>query len=82
MLGVALGAIVLGCLLMFLILWRYEFKANAKLAALDSGARVLTVQAESPESVVINPPSARLGRLQRRDRTDGAILPSPLRFNL
>lgn len=40
MLGVAVGAIVLACLLMLLILWRYDFKANAKLAARDSGSRV------------------------------------------
>lgn len=36
MLGVALAAILLACLLMILILWRYDFKANAKLAALDA----------------------------------------------
>jgi hypothetical protein len=45
MLGVALAAILLACLLMVIILWRYEFKANAKLAALDSGAKTLTVAA-------------------------------------
>lgn len=43
MLGVALGAIVLACLLMLLILWRYDFKVNAKLAAVDRGAQVLTL---------------------------------------
>ena len=36
MLGVALGAILLACLLMLMILWRYDFKVNAKLAARDS----------------------------------------------
>ena len=35
MLGIALAAILLACLLMIMILWRYDFKANAKLAALD-----------------------------------------------
>jgi hypothetical protein len=43
MLGVALGAIVLGCLLMIIILARYEFKPNAKLAALEPPAQTLTV---------------------------------------
>jgi hypothetical protein len=46
MLGVALGAIVLACLLMVLILWRYDFKANAKLAARDSGSRGLIAVSE------------------------------------
>jgi hypothetical protein len=46
MLGVALGAIVLACLLMLLILWRYDFKANAKLAAHDAGTRVRLAEAE------------------------------------
>jgi hypothetical protein len=46
MLGVALGAIVLACLLMVLILWRYDFKANAKLATRDSGTRVMLAAAE------------------------------------
>ena len=39
MLGVALGAILLACLLMLLILWRYDFKVNAKLAARDGQAQ-------------------------------------------
>jgi len=43
LLGVALGAIVLSCLLMFLLLWRYDFKVNAKLASLDSPARTLNL---------------------------------------
>jgi len=47
MLGVALGAIVLACLLMVLILWRYDFKANAKLAARDSVSPVL-IAASAP----------------------------------
>jgi len=46
MLGVALGAIVLACLLMVLILWRYDFKANAKLAARDAGTQVMLAAAE------------------------------------
>ena len=36
MLGLALGAILLACLLMLLILWRYDFKVNAKFSARDS----------------------------------------------
>jgi len=43
MLGVALAAILLACLLMIMILWRYDFKANAKLAAVDPRARAVTV---------------------------------------
>ncbi len=43
MLGVALGSILLACLLMLLILWRYDFKVNAKLAARDRGAQTLTI---------------------------------------
>ena len=39
-------AIVLACLLMLLILWRYDFKANAKLAAHDAGTRVMLAAAE------------------------------------
>jgi len=47
MLGVALGAILLACLLMLLILWRYDFKVNSKLAARDSGIQNLTIAARS-----------------------------------
>jgi hypothetical protein len=47
MLGVALGAILIACLLMLLILWRYDFKVNSKLAARDPGAQTLTVSARS-----------------------------------
>jgi len=43
MLGIALGAILLACLLMILILWRYDFKANAKLAVLDLRAPAVTL---------------------------------------
>jgi hypothetical protein len=43
LLGIALAAILFACLLMVLILWRYDFKANAKLAALDTRARALAV---------------------------------------
>ena len=39
MLGVALGAILLACLLMLLILWRYDFKVNSKLTARDPVVR-------------------------------------------
>ncbi len=47
MLGVGLGAILMACLLMLLILWRYDFKVNAKLAARDSGVQNLTIAARS-----------------------------------
>jgi hypothetical protein len=57
MLGVALGAIVLACLLMLLILWRYDFKANAKLAARDSSTRVFVAASQ--------PGEASAGSLQR-----------------
>ncbi len=43
MLAVALGAILLSCLLMLLILWRFDFKVNAKLAAADPGAQRVIV---------------------------------------
>ncbi|WP_246196276.1 hypothetical protein [Aquisphaera giovannonii] len=35
MLGIALGAILIACLLMLLMLWRYDFKVSAKLGSLD-----------------------------------------------
>ncbi len=43
LLGIALGAIVIATLMMLLILWRYDFKVNAKLAALDGAPRILNV---------------------------------------
>jgi len=43
MLGVALAAIFLACLLMVLILYRYDFKPNAKLAALETRSGAATV---------------------------------------
>jgi len=43
LLGISLAAILLACLLMIMILWRYDFKANAKLAALDSRAGAVSV---------------------------------------
>ena len=46
-LGVALGAVLLACLLMLLILWRYDFKVNTKLAARDSGVQNLAIAARS-----------------------------------
>ena len=52
MLGVALGAILLGCLLMLLILWRYDFKVNAKLAALDRGAQTQTLALRSVDQPI------------------------------
>jgi hypothetical protein len=47
MLGVAAGAILLSCLLMLLILWRYDFKTNAKLAARGQG-----IQSQGAPSLV------------------------------
>ena len=47
MLGLALGAILLACVLMLMILMRYEFKVNAKLAARDSGVQNLTIVEQS-----------------------------------
>ncbi|MGC8639372.1 MAG: hypothetical protein ACP5XB_05780 [Isosphaeraceae bacterium] len=49
MLGVALGAIALACLLMLWILWGYDFKVNAKLAARDRGAQTLILASRSAE---------------------------------
>jgi hypothetical protein len=49
LLGVALGAIVFASLLMLLILWRYEFKVNAKLSARDDAPRVLNVASRTAE---------------------------------
>jgi hypothetical protein len=49
LLGMALGAILLACLLMLLILWRYDFKVNAKLAARDGQAQVLTIASRSTD---------------------------------
>ncbi len=46
MLGVALGAILVACLLMLLILWRYDFKVNSKLASRDLGVQTLTIAAQ------------------------------------
>jgi hypothetical protein len=45
MLSVALGAILLSCLLMLLILWRFDFKVNAKMAARDPGVQTLSIAA-------------------------------------
>jgi hypothetical protein len=47
MLGVALGAILLACLLMLLILWRYDFKVNARFAARDAAIRSQLIAARS-----------------------------------
>ena len=47
MLSVALGAILLSCLLMLLILWRFDFKVNAKMAARDRGVQTLSIAARS-----------------------------------
>ena len=83
MLGIALGAIVLACLLMLLILWRYDFKANAKLAALrrPHPGRAASDPATSRRPRGLSPtgihsPSARPG-LRRPGREDGVFLHSP-----
>ena len=49
MLGLALASILLACLLMLLILWRYDFKVNTKLAALDGQAQALSVASRSTD---------------------------------
>ena len=61
MLGVALGAILLACLLMLLILWRYDFKVNAKLAAQGSGVQILTIGARSAGIAASFPPASPPG---------------------
>ncbi len=50
MLGVALGAILIACLLMVLILSRYEFKVNSKLAARDREVQHLKI-ADQPAGI-------------------------------
>ncbi len=50
MLGVALGAILIACLLMVLILSRYEFKVNSKLAAGDREVQHLKI-ADQPAGI-------------------------------
>ena len=60
MLGVALGAIVLACLLMLLILWRYDFKVNAKLAARDSGTPRLDRGSRHPRGTFQRPIAVEL----------------------
>jgi hypothetical protein len=54
MLGVALGAILLASLLMLLILWRYDFKVNAKLAARDRGAQTLTLASQAADLPILS----------------------------
>jgi len=61
MLGVALGAILLACLLMLLILWRYDFKVNSKLAAQGSGVQILTIAARSAGIAASFPPASPPG---------------------
>jgi hypothetical protein len=61
MLGVALGAVLLACLLMLLILWRYDFKVNSKLAARDSGVQNLTIAARSAVLAASFPPASPPG---------------------
>jgi peptidoglycan biosynthesis protein MviN/MurJ (putative lipid II flippase) len=61
MLGVALGAILLACLLMLMILWRYDFKVNSKLAARDSGVQNLSIAARSAVIATSFPPASPPG---------------------
>jgi len=61
MLGVALGASLLACLLMLMILWRYDFKVNSKLAARDSGVQILTIAARSAGIAASFPPASPPG---------------------
>jgi len=61
MLSVALGAILLACLLMLIILWRYDFKVNSKLAARDSGVQNLTIAARSAVIAASFPPASPPG---------------------
>ncbi len=61
MLGVALGAILLACLLILMILWRYDFRVNAKLTARDSGVQNLTVAARSAVIAASFPPASPPG---------------------
>ena len=61
MLGVCLGAILLACLLMLMILWRYDFKVNAKLAARDSGVQNLSIAARSAVIAASFPPASPPG---------------------
>jgi hypothetical protein len=53
MLGVALGAILLACLLMLIILWRYDFKVNAKLASRDRGVQTLMLASHPSETFAV-----------------------------
>jgi hypothetical protein len=52
LLGVALGAILLASLLMLIILWRYDFKVSAQVAARDSAVQGIAV-ASSPQTVSV-----------------------------
>ena len=61
MLGVALGAILLACVLMLMILWRYDFKVNSKLAARDSGVQNLSIAARSAVIAASFPPASPPG---------------------
>ncbi len=49
MLGVALGAILLACLLMLLMLWRYDFKVNARLSSRDAAIPSQLIAAQTVE---------------------------------
>jgi hypothetical protein len=54
LLGIALGAMVLGCILLLLILNRYEFKTKVSaLTRPQPAARALAHVAASPDSLTI-----------------------------
>lgn len=48
LLGVALGAMVLGCLLLILVLQRYEFKTKASASLTPSASAVQLALSEKP----------------------------------
>jgi len=52
MLGVALGAMVLGCLLLVLILNRYEFKIKAAARTTAPASTALAALLENPQNRV------------------------------
>jgi hypothetical protein len=52
MLGVALGAMVLGCLLLVLILNRYEFKTKAASLSTPASSTALAAHLENPQNRV------------------------------
>jgi len=49
MLGVALGAMVLGCLLLVLVLKRYDFTIKAAAAGAPAASTALAANLENPQ---------------------------------